>query len=412
MSVAAPHQAIPTLPATAPAPASLAAADGRDRFVHVGLGWFHETPGGLERYQHGLCGELARQGVTTEAWVAGDPGVGPTPPYEVRAFADAEAPRSHKRAGLARGLAASLEQGGVVVTHHAAHAAMVRPLLGRKPHVVHFHGPWSLESRAAGESFIRAGLKKRIERRVYRSADRLVTLSDAFREVLVREYGVRRDRVRVVPGGIDAEAFDPGVDRAEARRRLGWEPDVPTLFTVRRLTPRMGLPTLIAAMPRLVRDYPRLRLYIGGRGSLREQLEAQIASLGLRDRVELMGFVSAEKLPMAYAAANLSVVPTRELEGFGLVCLESLSAGTPVLVTPVGGLPEVVRGLDPKLVMGGADADNLARGLGKALAHPESLPTAEACRDYVRRRFDWSVIAGRVAEVYREAAAVHAGRRA
>jgi glycogen synthase len=108
-------------------------------------------------------------------------------------------------------------------------------------------------------------------------------------------------------------------------------------------------------------------------------------------------------LPMAYRAANLTVVPSVAFEGFGLTVVESLAAGTPALVTPVGGLPEVVRDLSPGLVLPAIGTSPLSEGLVTALTRESSLPDAEACRAYALARYDWSVIAGRVRGVYAEA---------
>jgi glycosyltransferase involved in cell wall biosynthesis len=98
----------------------------------------------------------------------------------------------------------------------------------------------------------------------------------------------------------------------------------------------------------------------------------------------------------------LSIVPTVALEGFGLVAAESLAAGTPVFVTPVGGLPEVVSGLSTDLVLSGSDVGSLAEGLEAALGGELILPDAETCQNHVRVRYDWPVVAARVQEVYAE----------
>ena len=112
----------------------------------------------------------------------------------------------------------------------------------------------------------------------------------------------------------------------------------------------MGLSNLVDAMKQVIDREPDAILYIAGKGRLKAQLEAQIASHGLADHVKLLGFVTDAQLPLIYRAADLNVVPTLSLEGFGLVAAEALAAGTPSLVTPVGGLPEVVSGLSPDLV--------------------------------------------------------------
>ncbi|MEM6784567.1 MAG: glycosyltransferase, partial [Bacteroidota bacterium] len=115
----------------------------------------------------------------------------------------------------------------------------------------------------------------------------------------------------------------------------------------------------------------------------------------------LLGFLPDADLPLAYRAADVSIVPTVALEGFGLITIESLAAGTPVLVTPIGGLPETVRGLDASLILDDAEPATVADALGGALTGARPLPDAGACQAYVRATFDWPVIAAKTAEVYR-----------
>ena len=193
--------------------------------------------------------------------------------------------------------------------------------------------------------------------------------------------------------------------KEDARLPFGWPTDRPIVLAVRRLVPRMGLETLIDAM-KLVRErVPKALCLIAGRGPMVETLVRRIEAAGLVDNVELLGFVADEDLPLAYRAADVSVVPSEALEGFGLSAAESLSAGTPVLVTPVGGLPEVVRPLDPGLVLPAADAASLADGIVAALQEPGRLPSSDACRSYAAKQFDWQTIAARIAAVYAAAAA-------
>jgi glycosyltransferase involved in cell wall biosynthesis len=165
----------------------------------------------------------------------------------------------------------------------------------------------------------------------------------------------------------------------------------------------MGLESLIEAIKEVRGRVPEILLLIGGRGRLSKELSARVLSLGLEEHVRFLGFVSDEQLPLAYRAADLTVVPTMALEGFGLIAAESLAAGTPTLVTPVGGLPEVVRDLSPALVLPGTGIRSLAEGIGAALTGELSLPSEDTCQNYSRSRYDWPVIAARVREVYEEA---------
>jgi glycosyltransferase involved in cell wall biosynthesis len=142
---------------------------------------------------------------------------------------------------------------------------------------------------------------------------------------------------------------------------------------------------------------------IAGRGPIEAELRRQIDELGLADHVRLLGFVPDDELPRAYRAATITVVPTVALEGFGLVVAESFAAGTPCLVTPVGGLPEAVQGLSTQLVLKDTGPTAIADGLAAALTGALPLPDARACLAYARTNYDWPVIAERIRLVYEEA---------
>ncbi len=378
--------------------------------LEVGMAWFGEQPGGLDRYFAGLMDHAAAAGVRARGLVIGSPDVARASGGRVTAYATAADPIP-RRWLAARRAARSAADDAAAAGHPfdlwASHLALyAAPLLGplrRLPHVVHFHGPFAAEGQREGQRSFLVGVKAAVERRVYRRADRLVVLSDAFRDVLAADpYGIDPARIRVVPGGVDVDRFDTGLTRAEARGRLGWPADRPTVLCVRRLVRRMGLTMLLDAVARLRDRHPDLLCLIGGRGPLADELAAGITARHLGDHVRLLGFVPDEQLPLAYRAADFSVVPTEAWEGFGLITVESLAAGTPVLVTPVGGLPEVVRPFAPDLVTAAATVDALAERLGDCLAGRVAVPTAEQCRAYARTHFDWPAVAARVAEVYRE----------
>ena len=366
--------------------------------LQLGMGWFPEQPDGLNRMFYSLARALPGVGVGVQGLVTAESHAGP-----VRAFASPTAPLA-VRLGQARRAAGEAAPADVVASHFALYTAPMLGALRGRPLVVHFHGPWAAESVAEGAGRLAHAAKWATERMVYRRADRCIVLSEAFRDLLVADYGIDPGQIRLVPGGVEADRFDTGRSPAEARVQLGWPTDRPVVLAVRRLARRMGLEDLVQATDCIRQSVPDVLVMIAGRGALEPDLRAQIAALGLEDHVRLLGFVSDDDLPLAYRAADLSVVPTVALEGFGLIAAESLAAGTPALVTPVGGLPEVVRDLSPDLVLPATGAEAVAEGIARALRGETRLPSAEACAAFARRRYDWPVIARATRAVYREVA--------
>jgi len=373
--------------------------------LSIGTGWFPEAPGGLERVYYALDRHLPDCGVTVQGLVVGSSAVDTATDGRVSAVAASEAPLllrwwRFRRAG-ARYLTSSSPI-DLVAAHFALYAFPLLDRLQQRPFVTHFHGPWAHESLKEDKPGFLTRLKAQLESAVYHRADRLIVLSEAFRDVLCERYGVDEQVVRIVPGGVDADRFDTGLSRDAARKHLGWPTGRPVVISVRRLARRMGLEHLIDAVARLRDDVPNVWVGIAGTGPLADALQQRIERHNLEEQVHLLGFVPEEELPIVYRAADLSIVPTTALEGFGLITLESLAAGTPVLVTPIGGLPETVRSLDLNLVLDAATLDAIADGLVRALTAPDALPSPDECQSYVRTHFDWPVIARRTCDVYKE----------
>jgi glycosyltransferase involved in cell wall biosynthesis len=139
---------------------------------------------------------------------------------------------------------------------------------------------------------------------------------------------------------------------------------------------------------------------IAGKGPLQESLEQQIRERSLENQVRrLLGYLPDRQLPIAYQAADLTVVPSQSLEDFGLVLVKSLACGTPALCTPVGGMPEVVTPFWPEVVTTGTEADAIADRITALLTGQLPLPDRPACRDYAVTHFDWQGISQAVRNV-------------
>ncbi len=362
---------------------------------------FDPSGGGADRYFSGLVQGLAANGHSFRAAAFGQPDGGADPGVARISLGPVEQSWPKRRAAIRNFGRREIQAKAIVATHFALYAHPILRKLRRSTHVVHFHGPWAEESAREGQNPWIVWAKRLIERRTYSSARRLIALSPAFRDILTTSYRIDPGRIAVVPGGVDLNRFRPSLSPLESRRKLDWPPDKKIIFCVRRLVHRMGLEHLLDGFALIASRHPDALLVIAGKGPLSAELRQWSWKLGLENRVRFTGYLPDEDLPGAYSAADFSVVPSQALEGFGLITVESLACGTPVLVTPVGGLPETVRGLDASLVLAGSTKEDLAAGLERGLSQP--LPSREACRDHAAENFSWLKVARRVFAVYEEA---------
>ena len=268
------------------------------------------------------------------------------------------------------------------------------------PITFNFHGPWADESHAEGTNKISVLLKKYlIEKRVYQRCDRFITLSQSFSDILHEQYQISRDKIHVIPGGVNIEKFQPSLSRMQAREKLGWHYDKPIIFTSRRLIHRVGVDKLLTALAIIQPKIPDIWLAIAGRGNLQSSLQKQSLDLCLNDNVKFLGFLPDEQLPIAYQAADLTIFPSQAFEGFCLAILESLACGTPVVCTPIGGMPEILTPFSPNLVTSSTSAEDIADKLTQIFLGEIPLPSRQSCRQYAVEKFDWYKIAQKVRQV-------------
>ncbi len=376
------------------------------RTLQLGNDWFGERQGGLNRVFSELLKHLPDAGVQVRGLVAGSRRVEQITDGMVIGFAPAGAPLMSR---LYRARQAALrvlrdEKPDLIVSHFALYTCPLLDQLRKVPTVIHFHGPWAAEGGVEGSTSLSSKAQALLERAVYNRGERIIVLSNAFREEL-RRYGVLEERIRIVPAGVDTDLFNDKLTRAQARVMLGWPTDRPIVLSVRRQVRRMGLENLIDAVVNARKKVPDILVLLGGTGPLMAELRDRIASQGLEQNVRQLGRIEDENLPTAYRAADLSVVPTQALEGFGMITLESLASGTPVLVTPIGGLPEVILPFAPECVFAGTSSAVIAATLTDFLTGRSSLPTDQACRNYATAKFSWPVITRRIREVYADALA-------
>jgi glycosyltransferase involved in cell wall biosynthesis len=242
----------------------------------------------------------------------------------------------------------------LIVSHSALLSIFLRRRLRGIPLLETFHSPlvdenrlnnWKYAPNAARKALYPAtwAFSLAVERLALRSIDCAHTLSRFTWDRLRAMNRVACDRTRweLIPGTFDQESFVRSPNRAEVRRRLGIGERETILLTVRRLVPRNGVDRILSCARRLADAPGNPRFLIGGTGELKPLLERRIREEGLADRVVLLGFIAEERLASYYQAADAFLLPTRDLECFGLPVIEAMACGCVPLITPDGGPPEI-----------------------------------------------------------------------
>jgi teichuronic acid biosynthesis glycosyltransferase TuaC len=218
---------------------------------------------------------------------------------------------------------------------------------------------------------------RRLIQGAIRDASAIVAVSAALKQVLVG-LGAPDQKVTVLRNGVETGLFCPPVDRAAVRAALGLRG--PTLISVGGLIERKGHHRTIEAM----RQLPGYALVIAGEGPERERLAGLIGTLGLGDRVRLLGPVPHVELPGLYGAADASVLASSR-EGWANVLLESMACGTPVVAADIWGNPEVVRAPAAGVIYEPNTPDGIVAGVRRLFA---ALPDRTATRAYAEG-FSW-----------------------
>ena len=241
---------------------------------------------------------------------------------------------------------------------------------------------------------LQVSARKSVEQTVLKRSDQIVVLSAYTSKKLQRTYGLEPSKVNIMPGGVDLERFRPSTDKASIRARLGLPEERFVLLTVRNLVPRMGLENLLSAFAIVLNGRRDLLLVIGGEGPLEPELKEQVGRSGIEDYVRFAGYIPDEDLPSYYQVADLFILPTVELEGFGLVTVEALASGLPVLGTPIGGTREILTRLGPEYLFDDVTPESMATGILNALTNwgkdsSAYMAISKSCRQVAEEHYSW-----------------------
>jgi glycosyltransferase involved in cell wall biosynthesis len=272
------------------------------------------------------------------------------------------------------------------------------------PFVYYYHSPWHEEylvkkgEASDGTNAINrlaAYFMRRIERRILFKSSKVIVLSRYMRDNVSALHGYPSDNIKIIPGGVDLDHFRLLTrSKIDVKQSVGFPVDKVAFLTVRNLVPRMGLENLIEAFGQSEILREKGVLFIGGTGFLLNGLKESVERFNLQNSISFLGHIPDEDLPEKYQAADFFVLPTEKLEGFGLVILEAMACGTPVIGTPVGAIPELIELFDEKLLFKGTGWKDIKEKLEQIITNPDGYKYGpNECSDFVAGSFSWTKVA-------------------
>jgi glycosyltransferase involved in cell wall biosynthesis len=274
------------------------------------------------------------------------------------------------------------------------------------PQVHTYHSLGAVKYRNVAQVPLIAATRLSVEKACLETAERIVATSPQEKEHM-RSHVSSLGAIDIIPCGTDIQRFG-AISRQEARQQLGVAPDTKLILYVGRFDPRKGIETLVRAMAQSsLRGKAALKLILAGGsrpgqsdGIERERIESLVQELGITEITEFPGRLGDESLPVYYAAADISVVPSH-YEPFGLVAIEAMASGTPVIASDVGGLQFTVLPEVTGLLVPPKDDKGFAVAIDRILNNPDwQQQLGQAARKRVETKFSWDGVAGQLSDLY------------
>ncbi|HET6314157.1 MAG TPA: glycosyltransferase [Chloroflexia bacterium] len=249
--------------------------------------------------------------------------------------------------------------------------------------------------------------RMRVERQVMDWADRIIAATPLDKNQMLYCYGADGDKIAVIPAGVDTDHFYPR-NKVQVRRQLGLPPDTPILLFVGRIERLKGIDTLLESAAVVSRTCAGrdLKVLIVGGGGQTPQENAEIRriwqlhqDLNLEDQVEFVGSKPQEMLPLYYSAADITVMPSH-YESFGMVAVEAMASGTPVIASNVGGLSYTVKDGVTGYLVPEENHFVLAEQVHHLLKNPDIREQMGRQAAKHALQFSWSNIATQIGDLY------------
>lgn len=385
--------------------------------VHLTNALAPDKLGGLERYVRELAEQLTQEGfsvaIIAKQVIASSP-LREVTPSGIRIYRH-PVPSKQKKTfafrypfavgmGVLRDLR-EIPRGSTLNCHYAFTTLPL--LLTRREYIYTFHAPVHKEIlMERGSSYLLPEVVQQfavfgvriVEKLVLRRAKKIIVLSDTMAQEVKSLSPKSFSKVVQIPGGFDNHFFHP-----LSGKRTPHSHSALRLFTARRLTIRTGVVELVTAIAELRSRGVDVVLRVAGDGHQRHDVEERAHSLGISDCVSLLGRISDEDVREEYWSADLVVMPTQHLEGFGLTSAEALACGAVVVGTPVGANREVIGQFDPRLISADATPTAMADIIQEIAGDQELLnELRERAPLYATQRWSWKAVAKAYEGVYEQ----------
>ena len=228
---------------------------------------------------------------------------------------------------------------------------------------------------------------RKLEAKVYRSADNLMGLSKFTQDRMAQFFSVSPRHCAINPAAADKYQGLRLEQRDEVCAELGWT--TPVVTTLRNLVPRTGVDLMIQAAAIVKTSHPEVRFVIMGDGMLRESMQQLADDLGVSDMITFTGYLPEDGVQKRLLASDVFMLPTRGLEGFGLVTLEANAWGTPVLATPISANKELVPTIIHNQLSKNASPLALAEQLMWMIDTPLSKAQRQRTQEDAFRQYNW-----------------------
>lgn len=270
----------------------------------------------------------------------------------------------------------------------------------KNPFIVTYHGDW-VESyggliRRVGVAFH----NKYLVDKVLSYADAIISPSEYYinESKFLRKY---REKIVVIPNGINYRDFNISYSKEDCRKKLCLPLNKKILLFFGYLSPYKGPEVLLKAMPKIIKNVSDVELVFAGKGVMHDELEILSKKIRVKKNVRFVGFVEDGLKPLYYKAADVFILPsTMNTESFGIVNLEAMACGVPIVASNIGGIPDIVKDGENGLLVQPKNTEALANAIIYLLENEDMKKKLGLNGKMKVKNYSWEKIAEKTEAIY------------